>query len=95
MKESDQLATSFITPQGMYCYTTMPFGLRNVGATYRRCMNHVFGDHIGSTIEAYVDDIVIKTRKANNLVVDLETAFVCLRVKSVRLNPEKCVFGVP
>jgi hypothetical protein len=39
MKESDQLATSFITPFGMYCYVTMPFSLRNVGATYRRCMN--------------------------------------------------------
>jgi hypothetical protein len=35
MKESDQLATSFITPFGMYCYVTMPFGLRNVGATYQ------------------------------------------------------------
>jgi hypothetical protein len=78
MKESDQLATSFITPQGMYCYTTMPFGLRNAGATYQCCMNHVFGDHIGSTVEAYVDDIVVKTRKANNLVADLETAFTCL-----------------
>jgi hypothetical protein len=42
MKESDQLATSFITPFGMYCYITMPFGLRNVGVTYQRCMNHVF-----------------------------------------------------
>jgi hypothetical protein len=39
MKESDQLATSFITPFGMYCYTTMSFGLRNAGATYQRCMN--------------------------------------------------------
>jgi hypothetical protein len=38
MKESDQLATSFITPFGMYCYVTMPFGLRNAGATYQRCM---------------------------------------------------------
>jgi hypothetical protein len=47
MKESDQLATSFITPFGMYCYITMPFGLRNAGATYQRCMNHVFGEHIG------------------------------------------------
>jgi hypothetical protein len=47
MKESDQLATSYITPFGMYCYTTMPFGLRNAGATYQRCMNHVFGEHIG------------------------------------------------
>ena len=47
MKESDQLATSFITPFGMYCYVTMPFGLRNAGATYQRCMLHMFKDHIG------------------------------------------------
>jgi hypothetical protein len=52
MKESDQLATSFITPFGMYCYTTMPFGLRNTGATYQRCTNHVFGENIGRTVEA-------------------------------------------
>jgi hypothetical protein len=95
MKESDQLATSFITPFGMYCYTTMPFGLRNVGATYQRCMQHVFGDHIGRTVEAYVDDIVVKIRKADNLVGDLNIAFGCLRANGVKLNPEKCVFGVP
>jgi hypothetical protein len=95
MKESDQLATSFITPFGMYCYTTMPFGLRNAGATYQRCMNHVFGEHIGRTVEAYVDDIVVKTRKASNLLSDLEVTFGCLRAKGVKLNPEKCVFGVP
>jgi hypothetical protein len=95
MKESDQLATSFITPFSMYCYTTMPFGLRNAGATYQRCMNHVFGEHIGQTLEAYVDDIVVKTRKASDLLSDLETTFKCLRAKGVKLNPEKCVFGVP
>jgi hypothetical protein len=38
MKESDQLVTSFITPFGMYCYVTMPFGLQNTGATYQQCM---------------------------------------------------------
>jgi ribonuclease HI len=95
MKESDQLATSFITPFGMYCYTTMPFGLRNAGATYQRCMNHVFGEHIGRTVEAYIDDIVVKTRKASDLLSDLEITFRCLRAKGVKLNPEKCVFGVP
>jgi hypothetical protein len=95
MKESDQLATSFITPFGMYCYTTMPFGLRNAGATYQRCMNHVFGEHIGRTVEAYVDDIVVKTRKASDLLSDLEVTFSCLKAKSVKLNPEKCVFRVP
>jgi hypothetical protein len=58
-------------------------------------MNHVFGDHISKTVEAYVDDIVIKTRKTHNLVSDLKIAFTCLQNKSVKLNPEKCVFGVP
>jgi ribonuclease HI len=95
MKESDQLATSFITPFGMYCYITMPFGLRNAGATYQRCMNHVFGHHIGRTVEAYVDDIIVKTRKASDLLSDLETTFKCLKAKGVKLNPEKCVFRVP
>jgi hypothetical protein len=95
MKESDQLATSFITPFGMFCYVTMPFGLRNAGATYQRCMEHIFGDHIGRTVEAYVDDIVVKTRKADDLVGDLSIAFGCLRANRVKLNPEKCVFGVP
>jgi hypothetical protein len=95
MKKSDQLATSFITPFGMYCYTTMPFGLRNAGATYQRCMNHVFGEHIGRMVEAYVDDIVVKTRKASDLLSDLEVTFRCLRANGVKLNPEKCVFRVP
>jgi hypothetical protein len=94
MKESDQLATSFITPFGMYCYVTMSFGLRNAGATYHRCMQHVFGDHIGRTVEAYIDDIVVKTRKTDDLVSDLNIAFGCLRANGVKLNPEKCVFGV-
>jgi hypothetical protein len=95
MKESDQLTTSFITPFGMCCYITMSFGLRNAGATYQRCMQHAFGDHIGRTVEAYVDDIVMKTRKADDLVGDLHIAFGCLRANRVKLNPEKCVFGMP
>jgi hypothetical protein len=95
MKESDQLATSFITPFGMYCYITMPFGLQNVGAMYQRCMQHVFGEHIGPTVEAYVDDIVVKTKRVSNLINDLDIAFKCLRAKNIKLNPEKCVFGIP
>jgi hypothetical protein len=58
-------------------------------------MQHVFGDHIGRTVEAYVDDIVVKTRKADDLVSDLRIAFGCLRANGVKLNPKKCVFGVP
>jgi hypothetical protein len=95
MKESDQLATSFITPFGMFCYVTMLFGLRNASAMYQRCMQHVFGDHIGRTVEAYVDDIVVKTRKVYDLVNDLRVACDCLWANGVKLIPEKCVFGVP
>ena len=58
-------------------------------------MLHIFGDHLERSVEAYVDDIVVKTRKANDLVADLRIAFDCLRAKEVKLNPEKCVFGVP
>jgi hypothetical protein len=58
-------------------------------------MQHVFEEHIGSTIEAYVDDIVVKTKQANDLVNDLDVAFKCLRAKNIKLNPEKCVFGIP
>jgi hypothetical protein len=62
MKESDQLSTSFITPFGSYCYVTMPFGLKNPGATYQHYMLKCFGDLIGQTVEAYVDDIVVKSK---------------------------------
>jgi hypothetical protein len=58
-------------------------------------MQHVFGEHIGLIIKAYVDDIVIKTKKVSNLVDDLDGAFKCLKAKNIKLNPEKCVFGVP
>ena len=62
MKESDQLATSFITLFGSFCYVTMKFGLKNVGATYQRCMLKCFGDLIRRTVEAYFDDIMVKSK---------------------------------
>ncbi|KAK1606796.1 hypothetical protein QYE76_030469 [Lolium multiflorum] len=63
MKESDQKATSFITPFGTYCYVTMPFGLKNAGATYQRTMQRCLKDQIGRNVHAYVDDIAVMTRK--------------------------------
>jgi hypothetical protein len=95
MKESDQLATSFITPFGPFCYLSMPFGLKNVGATYQRCMLKCFRNQIGHNVEAYVDDIVVKSKKADQLIADLEETFANLRRFRIKLNLEKCVFGVP
>ena len=78
MRESDQLVTSFITPFGSFCYISMPFRLKNDGATYQRCMLNCFGDLIGRTIEAYVDDIVVKSKRAGHLIADLEQTFAKL-----------------
>ena len=78
MKESDQLATSFITPFGSFCYVIMPFDLKNAGARYQCCMLKCFGDLIGRTIEAYIDEIVGKSKWVDHLIADLEQTFAKL-----------------
>ena len=95
MKESDQLMTSFVTLYESYCYITMPFGLKNTSATYLRCMPRCFGELIGRTVEAYVDNIIVKCKKTDHLVADLEETFARLRANGVNLNPKNCVFVVP
>ena len=71
MKESDQLATSFITLIGAYCYITMLFRLKNAGATYQRCMKRCLHEQISRNTEAYIDDIIVKSSKVGNLIQDL------------------------
>ena len=72
MKEFDQLTTSFITPFESFCYVTMPFSLKNMEATYQRCMLKCFRDLIGQTIEAYINDIVVKLKLTDQVIADLE-----------------------
>ena len=95
MKESDQAATAFITPYGPSCFNTMPFGLKNAGATYQHMIQTFLKKQISKTVEAYVDDMVIKTKRVEILVDDLCLTFDNLRTYYIRPNPEKCVFGVP
>ncbi|BFG15988.1 hypothetical protein CerSpe_022620 [Prunus speciosa] len=63
MAPDDQEKTAFLTPKGIYCHTVVPFGLKNAGATYQRAMMTIFNDMLHNTIECYVDDLVVKTRK--------------------------------
>jgi hypothetical protein len=95
IKEEDQEKTAFITPFGAYCYTTMSFGLKNVGATYQRAIQACFKRQLNKNVEAYVDDVVVKTRNSSTLIADLEETFASLREYRWKLNPNKCVFGVP
>ena len=67
LKEDDQIKTSFITPFGAYCYTTMSFGLKNAGATYQRAIQQCLHDEIrDDLVEAYVDHRQNKERKHSN-----------------------------
>jgi hypothetical protein len=95
LKEEDQIKTVFITPYGTYAYKTMSFGLKNAGATYQRAIQMCFVDQLHRNVEAYVDDVVIKTRDSDNLIADLEETFSSLHRFRWKLNPTKCVFGVP
>jgi hypothetical protein len=95
LKEEDQIKTAFITPFRTYAYRTMSFGLKNAGATYQRAIQMCFADQLHRNVEAYVDDVVIKTRNTNDLIADLEETFSSLRRFRWKLNPTKCIFGIP
>jgi hypothetical protein len=94
MKEYNQPANSFIMPFGSYYYMTMSFGLKSVGATYQWCIIKCFGDLIIRVMEAYVDDIMVKTRRSEGLITNLRLMFERLKANEIKLNPKKCLFPV-
>ena len=70
----------------------MPFGLKNAGATYQRMMTRMFREKIGCTVEVYIDDMVVKSKQEH--IEDLQGVFEVLWQRKLRLNAEKCTFGV-
>ncbi|GJZ25066.1 reverse transcriptase domain-containing protein [Tanacetum coccineum] len=75
MAKEDEEKTTFITSQGIYCYSKMPFGLRNAGATYQRLVDKAFHKQVGRNPEVYVDDLVIKSRTEEEIIRDIEETF--------------------
>ncbi|XP_057418949.1 uncharacterized protein LOC130713175 [Lotus japonicus] len=94
MHPSDEESTTFMTNQVNYCYKTMPFGLKNAGATYQRLMDKIFSEQVGRNMEVYVDDMIVKSTKSEDHGGDLKEAFAQLRKYQMKLNPEKCSFGI-
>jgi hypothetical protein len=94
MYSADEEKTSFITDYGTYCYTVMPFGLKTAEATFQRGADMIFEPPLGRTVEVYVDDILVKSKRREDHVSDLKAAFDLMRQHNMRLNPEKCAFGV-
>jgi hypothetical protein len=91
----DEDKTAFITPHGIYYCKAMTFGLKNAGATYQKAIQKCLKTQIGKNVEAYVDNLVVKTTEEDKLIVDLTQTFANLCEFQWKLNPTKCVFGVP
>ncbi|XP_058221013.1 uncharacterized protein LOC131331161 [Rhododendron vialii] len=94
MAPEDEELTAFRSPKEIFCYTVMPFGLKNAGATYKRAMTVIFGDMLHNIVECYVDDLVAKTRNKEDHLDDLKQIFERLRRYKLKMNPLKCAFGV-
>jgi len=90
----DQDHTSFFMDCRLYCYKVIPFGLKNAGATYQCLVNKKFGKQIGHTMEVYVDDMLIKSKKPTEHIAHLDEMFHVLHKYGMKLKPLKCSFGV-
>ena len=64
MSGPDQEKTAFITPQGIYCYNVMPFGLKHAGATDQQLVTKMFQAQLDKTMEVYIDDMVVKSKRS-------------------------------
>src|ERR1044072_811524 len=94
MHPADEEKIAFMTPRENYCYNTMRFDLKNVGATYQRLKDKVFHRHIGQKMEVYVDDMIVKAEKMENHVKNLSYDFESIARHNMRLNLEKCSFEI-
>jgi hypothetical protein len=91
----DEDKTAFITPHDIYCYKVMTFGLKNARATYQKEIYKCLKSQIGKNVEAYVDDVVVKTTEEDKLTANLTETFAILREFQSKLNPTNCVFAMP
>ncbi|XP_019163604.1 PREDICTED: uncharacterized protein LOC109159946 [Ipomoea nil] len=94
MHPADEEKTAFLTPDGVYCYRVMPFGLKNAGATYTRMVARLFHHLLGKSMAAYVDDMLVKSREEDKHAEDLADCFKVMIKYNLRLNPKKCAFAV-
>ncbi|XP_026420294.1 uncharacterized protein LOC113316297 [Papaver somniferum] len=92
LDEDDQEHMAFFATRGLYCYTHMPFGLKNAGATYQRMVENFFAKWVHTTLEVYVDDMLVKTKDTGDDVDDLREIFEQMRKYKMKINPLKCIF---
>jgi hypothetical protein len=93
IKPEDQHKMTFIFPWGTFAYRKMPFGLKNVGATFQQAISFAFHD-LKHIVEAYLDDLASRSRKRSDHPAHLQLIFERCRYYQIYLNPNKCSFCV-
>jgi len=94
MHSRDKEKTTFMTDCNNFYYEVMSFGLKNAGGTYQRLMDYIFKRMLDWNVKVYVDDNVVKSDSCQQHIKDLQEVFQALCDHGIRLNPDKCVFGV-
>ena len=94
MHPKDKSKTTFMVEFANYYYKVMPFGLKNVGVTYQRLMDWILTPMLGKNVQAYVNDMVVTLKEKDQHITDLEELLRTITKYNLRLNPDKCVFGV-
>jgi len=94
MHPADEDKTAFMGIKANFCYKVMPFGLKNAGATYQRMMDKILQPLLGRNVESYVDDMVVTSTGNESHAVDMQELFATINKYQLKLNLEKCVFGV-
>jgi len=79
---------------GLFEWIVMSFGLKNASATYQRAMNFIFHEFIGTLVEIYIDDVVVKSRDFVKHLADPRKILECTRKHGLKMNSNKCAFGV-
>jgi hypothetical protein len=94
MKEEDKASISFITPFDTYCFVWVPEWFKNIGSTFSRLTKKILEDQMGRNVFTYIDDIVVASKNKEDHLSDLAETFANMCEAQLRLNPEKCIFGV-
>ena len=94
MASKDMSKTIFTTEWGIYCYTVMPFCFKNAGAIYQRMAIALLYEMMHNEVEVYVNDMIVKSEDRESHTVNLRKFFERIKEYRLRLNPQKCTFGV-
>lgn len=86
--------TLFITTLGIYCYKVMTFGLRNTGKTYQKLITKMFKKLIDSTMEVYINDMLVRSKYSVDYLRDLIKTFNILIEYKINPNVSNCEFRV-